>query len=302
MLSVAKILENMEIGHKRDARAVGLDARSRDQLDELGVGLRVDRGLVEARPQLRAPQSTRTPGEGPRSGLLDPAHRSRPARGTRRTSRSPSTSCRWRGCSSGRSRSTTSSSTTSAPARSHGSRPRPSSEGSGARPAGRSRRTTSCSRCFPAPRSSRAARQCRLKRRPQPLGAHDHRLRALPGQGRRRSPRHNSRTRRAATGTSADLLGSCNLDDPRLLHLMSGQSLLPDRASPLPPTCRAIATPRSLRWFGRSASAMGSRTRVARCRASTQVVRRVLRLASSGGGGDTPAVAERREHSRRPKP
>ena len=48
-LSVAKIVENMEIGHNVDARPVGLDARRQDPFDDLGVGQCLTLRYVEAR-------------------------------------------------------------------------------------------------------------------------------------------------------------------------------------------------------------------------------------------------------------
>ena len=62
---------------QRDARPVGLDERSPDQLLHLGLGLRVHARGVEALPQLRPPHVHEHPRQGPRSRLRD--HADRPA-------------------------------------------------------------------------------------------------------------------------------------------------------------------------------------------------------------------------------
>ena len=96
------------------------------------------------------------------------------------------------------------------------------------------------------------------------------------------------------------LLGSCNLDGPPLLHLMTGNlsyqiehHLFPDlpsnRYAEIAPRVREICERYGLPYTSGSLP-----------RQYAQVVRRVLRLALPGGGGDTPGVAEQRGDSRRP--
>ena len=62
---------------QRDARPVGLDERSPDQLLHLGLGHRLDARGVEALPQLRPPHVHEHPRQGPRPRLRD--HADRPA-------------------------------------------------------------------------------------------------------------------------------------------------------------------------------------------------------------------------------
>ncbi|CAA9502598.1 MAG: Linoleoyl-CoA desaturase, partial [uncultured Solirubrobacteraceae bacterium] len=60
---------------QRDARPVGLDERSPDPLVPMGLGLRLDRRGVEARPQLRPPHVHQHPRQGSRPRLRDHARR-----------------------------------------------------------------------------------------------------------------------------------------------------------------------------------------------------------------------------------
>jgi fatty acid desaturase len=88
------------------------------------------------------------------------------------------------------------------------------------------------------------------------------------------------------------LLGSCNLEGPPLLHLMSGNlsyqiehHLFPDmpsnRYAEIAPRIREICERYGLPYTSGSLP-----------RQYAQVMRRVLRLALPGGGGDAPVVAE----------
>ena len=64
---------------QRPARPVGLDARPRHPLHDVGVGLRHPGRRLEAHPQRPAPHVDQRAGQGQGRGLLDAAHGRRPA-------------------------------------------------------------------------------------------------------------------------------------------------------------------------------------------------------------------------------
>ena len=115
---VAKILENMEIGHNVMHGQWDWMNDPGHQLLDVGLGLGLDRRGVEALPQLRPPHLHEHPRQGPRPRLRDHADRPAPEVASGLPPPAASTTCCcWRS-SSGASPPTTSTSRRSGRARS----------------------------------------------------------------------------------------------------------------------------------------------------------------------------------------
>ena len=218
---------------QRPARPVGLDARPRDPFGQLGVGLRVDLGVLEARAQLRASHVHERARQGPRPGLLDPAHRARPA------------------VAPGLPRPAGLHRADGAVLRvgdrdlRHRARERPCRQEAVAAGQGRARRALAqgpqaaaqglrhLSAALGSLGDPGVARQPDRERRAQRLGAHDHRLRALP---RRRGDVQRGAARRRDARWLVHP-PAARLVQPRRPAAPAPderQPLLPDRAPPLP--------------------------------------------------------------------
>ena len=164
-LSLAKILENMEIGH--NVMHGQWDWMNDPQIhsSHLGLGHRVDRRGVEALPQLRPPHLHQHPRQGQATSATRSCGSTRTRSGTRSTSLQPFYNLRAGGALRvGRRRSTTSTSRRSARARSPRSRCKRELKGIARQGAhARSSRTTSRGRCSARSRRAVASARRRLE-------------------------------------------------------------------------------------------------------------------------------------------
>ena len=282
---------------QRDARPVGLDARPRDPLHDLGVGQRLGRRGLEEVPQLRAPHLHQHRRQGPRPRLHAAAARPRPAVEAvpprpAALQRRPRASA-----SSGASRSTTSSSTKRARGASPGAGSSPTSAGWGAR---RTRQIAkdyvawpllSGPSAVPAFLGNLTANVVRnvwthtvifCGHFPDGAETFDFDESDLDGESR-------------GAWYVRQLLGSCNVDGSAVMHLMTGHlsyqiehHLFPDlpsnRYAEVAPRVRALCERYGLPYVSGPLP-----------KQYAQVVRKILRMALPGG-----SVGSRRRLPRQP--
>ena len=183
MLSVAEDPREHGDRPQRHARPVGLDARPRDPLDDLGVGLRLDLRAAGSTPTTTSTTRSRTSSARTATSATTSCASTPSSRGSRTTSRQPLYNVAPRAArSSGASRCTTSSST-SVRTRQQAVERRPRHElkslcAQGAQAARQGLRR------LPAARrpvgGAGVLRQPDREPRAQRLVAHDHLLRPLP--------------------------------------------------------------------------------------------------------------------------